>query len=334
MRKPANTPPFKTRRAAMAGITAALLMGSAAGVMAQEMPFPSKPIRIVIPTAPGGNMDLLARLLAAKLTDAWGQQVIVESRPGANTVLATAAVAKAPADGYTVLFTISGFVQNLILQPNPQYKASDFAPVSLVASFPIALAANANLPANDLDGLVALARQQPDKLSFGSYGMGSGGHLIGEGLNKAAGIQIRHVAYKGEANSFTDLVSGEIALAYGSVGFYARQLGANKVKLIAVASSQRLKHFPSVPTFAEAGFPEISLPGWGGMFLPAATPAPIVEKFVREVRKVVAMPDVQAKLYDMGYEPVGNSNAEFAQVIASDLQKWTKIVRENNIKLD
>jgi tripartite-type tricarboxylate transporter receptor subunit TctC len=334
MSKQASTPPFKTRRAAMAGITAALLLGSAAGVLAQETPFPTKPVRIVIPTAPGGNLDLLARLLAAKLTDAWGQQVIVEPRPGANTVLATTAVAKAPADGYTVLFTISGFVQNLVLQPNPQYKSSDLAPVSMVASFPIALAANANLPANDLDGLVTLARQQPDKLSFGSYGMGSGGHLIGEGLNKAAGIQIRHVAYKGEANSFTDLVSGEIGLAYGSAGFYGRQLSGVKVKLIAVASPRRARNFPTVPTFAEAGFPDINLPGWGGVFLPAATPEPIVQKFVSEIRKFVAMPDVQAKIYDMGFEPVGNSNTEFAQVIASDLQKWTKIIRENNIKLD
>ncbi len=324
----------KARRAAIAGMIAALVSGATSGVLAQETAFPVKPIRIVIPTAPGGNLDLLARTVAGKLTEAWGQQVVVEPRPGANTLLATTAVAKAPPDGYTVLFTISGFVQNLVLHPNPQYKTSDFAPVSLVASFPIALAANANLPANDLAGVAALARQQPDKLSFGSYGMGSGGHLIGEGLNKAAGIHIRHIAYKGEAASFTDLVSGDIALAYGSVGFYARQLGSGKVKLIAVAGPQRLKHFPTVPTFAEAGFPDINLPGWGGMFLPAATPAPVVEKFVREIRKIVAMPDVQSKIYDMGFEPVGNSNTEFSQVIASDLQKWTKIVRENNIKLD
>lgn len=322
------------RRTLLAAIatTASLLLASATACA--QPAFPSKPIRFVIPTAPGGNLDLLARIVAGKLSDAWGQQVIVEGRPGANTVLATTAVAKAPADGYTVLFTISGFVQNLVLQPNPQYKVTDLAPVSMVASFPIALAANANVPANDLAGVVRLARQQPDKLSFGSYGMGSGGHIIGEGLNKAAGVKIKHLAYKGEAASFVDLVSGDIDLAYGSVGFYSRQLSGGKIKLIAVASPQRLKNFPSVPTFAEAGFADINLPGWGAMFLPAGTPATIVDRFVQEVRKIVAMPDVQAKIRDMGFEPVGNTNTEFAQVIASDLQGWGKIVRDNNIKLD
>lgn len=330
---PSTPPAIALRRALLAAIaaTSSLLVN---GTVSAQPAFPSKPIRFVIPTAPGGNLDVLARIVAGKLSDAWGQQVIVEGRPGANTVLATTAVAKAPADGYTVLFTISGFVQNLVLQPNPQYKVSDLAPISLVASFPIALAANVKLPADDLAGVVKLARQSPDKFSFGSYGMGSGGHIIGEGLNKAAGVKIKHLAYKGEAASFVDLASGDIELAYGSVGFYARQLGAGKIKLLAVASEKRLKNFPNVPTFAEAGFPDTNLPGWGGMFLPAGTPAPIVDKFVQEVRRIVAMPDVQAKIYDMGFEPVGNSNTEFAKVIASDILAWGKIVRDNNIKLD
>ncbi|MDO8704332.1 MAG: tripartite tricarboxylate transporter substrate-binding protein [Sulfuricaulis sp.] len=322
------------RRQLCAAALGVLALGACAVAQAQDASFPSRPVRIVIPTAPGGNLDLLARVVAGKLTEAWGQQVIVEARPGANTMIATTAVAKAAPDGYTVLFTISGFVQNLVLQANPPYKASDLAPISLVASFPIALAANAALPANDLGELVKLARQKPGVLSFGSYGTGSGGHLIGEGLNKAAGIQIKHIPYKGEANSFPDLVSGDIGLAFGSVGFYARQLGAGKVKLIAVASPHRLKAFPTVQTFAEAGYADINLAGWGGMFLPAGTPAPIVDKFVQEIRKIVAMPDVLAKISDMGYEPVGNTNTEFAQVIASDLLKWGAVVRDNNIKLD
>jgi tripartite-type tricarboxylate transporter receptor subunit TctC len=326
--------PRAWRRRLLGAAVAASALGAWMPGFAQEAAFPSRPIRIVIPTAVGGNLDLLARTVAAKLTAAWGQQVIIEPRPGANTMIATSAVAKSPPDGYTVLFTISGFVQNLVLQSNPTYKASDLAPVSLVASFPIALAANAALPANDLGELVKLARQKPQSLSFGSYGTGSGGHIIGEGLNSAAGIQIKHIPYKGEAASFTDLVSGDINMAYGSVGFYARQLGTGKVKLLAVASPHRLKNFPTVPTFAEAGYPDVNLAGWGGMFLPAGTPAPIVDKFVQEVRKIVAMPDVQAKIYDMGFEPVGSTNAEFAQVITSDLQKWGAVTRANNIKLD
>lgn len=324
---------FQRRCLLLATATAASMLFALAPARA-EPAFPTKPVRFIIPTAPGGNLDLLARVVAQKLGEAWGQQVIVEGRPGANTILATTAVAKSPADGYTALFTISGFVQNLAMHPNPQYRAADFVPVSLVASFPIALAAKAALPANDLKGVVKLAQQAPDKLSFGSYGVGSGGHIIGEGLNKAAGIRIKHLAYKGEAASFIDLVGGDIDLAYGSVGFYARQLSGGKVKLISVASARRLKQFPDVPTFAEAGFPEINLPGWGAVFLPANTPAPVVEKFSNEIRKIVAMPDVQAKIYEMGFEPVGNSSKEFAGVVEADLKAWGKIVRENNIKLD
>jgi tripartite-type tricarboxylate transporter receptor subunit TctC len=319
-----------TRRTLLAGALALATMPTAWSQAA----FPSKPVRILIPTAPGGNLDALARVIAAKMTESWGQQVIVDSRPGANTILATMAVAKAPADGYTALFTISGFVQNLVLQANPPYKMADLAPVSMVASFPIALAANAALPADDLPGLIKLAKQQPDKLSFGSYGMGSGAHMIGEGLNKAAGIRIKHVAYKGEAASFVDLVSGDIGLAYGSVGFYANQLSAGKVKLIAMAATQRLKTFPNVPTFAELGYPDLNLPGWGAMFLPAGTPAPIVDKYVQEIRRIVALPDVQARIFAFGYEPVANTNTEFAQFLQTDLQRWAKIARENNIKLE
>jgi tripartite-type tricarboxylate transporter receptor subunit TctC len=300
--------------------------------LAQER-FPSKPVRFVIPTAPGGNLDLLARVIADKLGQAWGQQVMVEPRPGANTILATTAVARSAADGYTALFTISGFAQNLVLHSNPQYKQEDFIPVSMVASFPIALAANISLPADDLAGIVKLAKAAPEKYTFGSYGMGSGGHVIGEGLNKAAAIRIKHAAYKGEAPALTDLINGSIELAYGSVGFYSRQLSGGKIKLVAVANPNRLKNFPNVPTFAEAGYPDVNLPGWGGILLPAGTPLPIVEKFSKEIQRIVTLPDVQSRILEMGFEPAGNTSADFAKSIASDIKQWGKIVRDNDIKL-
>lgn len=325
-------PASPSRRRASAALALGAL-GLAGGARAQDA-FPSRPVRIVIPTAPGGNLDLLARVVAEKMSAAWGQQVIVESRAGANTMLATSSVAKAPADGYTALFTISGFVQNLVLQANPPYKATDLAPVSLVASFPIAMAANAALPANTLAEVIALAKAKPRTMSFGSYGVGSGAHIIGAGLNKAAGIDITHVPYKGEAASFPDLVSGQLQLAYGSVGFYGRQLSEGKVKLIVMASPTRLKDFPTVPTFAEAGFPDINLAGWGGLFLPAGTPQPIVDKWAAEVRRICALPDVLKKIYDMGYEPVANTPAEFGKLIASDLERWTTVVKSSGIKLD
>ena len=322
---------FTARRTLIAALGSTLLLGATLA-QAQDK-FPSKAVRFVIPTAPGGNLDLLARLVADKMSQSWGQPVIVEPRPGANTILATTAVARSPADGYTALFTISGFAQNLVLQATPQYKAEDFAPVSMVASFPIALAASTSLPADDLAGVIKLAKASPGKLTFGSYGMGSGGHVIGEGLNKEAGVQIKHVAYKGEAPGFADLVNGSIELAYGSVGFYGRQLSGGKVKLIAVANPTRLKTYPNVPTFAEAGYPGVNLPGWGGVLLPAGTPPAIVEKFSKELQRITALPDVQAKIFEMGFEPVGNSSADFGRQIASDVKQWGKIVRENDIKL-
>ncbi|MFA5632307.1 MAG: tripartite tricarboxylate transporter substrate binding protein [Porticoccaceae bacterium] len=322
---------FSVRRALTAIAAGTVLLGTIPAHSQDS--FPSKPVRFIIPTAPGGNMDVLARLIADKLGQSWGQPVIVESRPGANTILATTAVARSAADGYTALFTISGFTQNLVLQPNPQYKAEDFAPVSLVAAFPIALAASTQLPANDLAGVIKLAKASPEKLTFGSYGVGSGGHVIGEGLNKAAGIKIKHVAYKGEAPAFTDLVNGSIDLAYGSMGFYGRQISGGKVKLIAVANPARLKNFPDVPTLAEAGFPGINLPGWGGVLLPVSTPAEIVEKFSKEIQRVTALPDVKEKIIGMGFEPVGSSSSDFGKQIASDVEQWGKIVRESQITL-
>lgn len=322
------------RRRHLVALAAALgLAGPLPQALAQDA-FPSKTVRIVIPTASGGTLDLLARIVAEKLQAAWGQQVIVESRAGANTMLATSAVAKSPPDGYTALFTISGFVQNLVLQANPPYKASDLTPISLVASFPIAMAANAALPASTLADVVKLAGQKPGSMTFGSYGMGSAAHIIGAGLNKAAGIDIAHVPYKGEAASFPDLVSGQIQLAYGSVGFYGRQLSEGRVKLIVVASPQRLKEFPNVPTLAEAGYPGLNLAGWGGMLLPAGTPQAIVDKWSDEVRKIVAMPDVVKKIHDWGYLPVGNTSAEFGRQIASDLERWGTVVKATGIKLD
>ncbi len=325
--------PDITRRSLSMAIGALLLGVNTIG-MAQTSTFPTRPIRMVVPTAAGGNLDILARILAEHMSKSWGQQVIVDSKPGANSMLATTAVSRSPADGYTVLMTLSGFVQNLVLQPNPPYKASDLIPVSQVAWFPVGMAVSAKLPATDVAGLVKLAKAQPDKLSFGSYGMGSGGHIIGEGLNNQAGIKIKHVAYKGESPAFTDLVGGSIEVAYGSVGFYAHQLSGGKIRLLAVASTQRLKTFPDVPTLAEAGYPEINIPGWGGVFLPAGTPQGIVDKYSQEVRRIVALPEVQKKILDMGFEPTGSTSAQFANLVSTDIKRWGKIVKENNIKLE
>jgi len=296
--------------------------------------FPNRPIKIITPTAAGGNIDILARTLAEKLGAAWGQGVVVEPRPGANGMLAAAAVAKAPPDGYTVLFSHSALVQNLLLQPNPPYRLAELAPVSMLALFPIAYGVNTSLGVGSLQELIALARARPRTLSFGSYGTGSGAHVIGAGLNRAAGIDLTHVPYKGEVPAVTDMLSGQVSSAYGSVGYMARQLSGGKVRLLAVASLARLKNFPDLPTFAEAGFPSLNLPGWGGIFLPAGTPPEIVARFNAEIVKAVRMADVVAKIDGMGFVPVGNSAEAFGTSIKSEFEKWEVAIRENQIKLD
>lgn len=324
---------FAARGAALLSAVA-LTLGSASAPAAAQDDYPSRPIRIVIPLATGGNVDLLSRLIAEKMSAAWGQPVIVESKPGANTMLATTAVANAKPDGYTLLFTISGFVQNLVLQANPPYKMQDLAPVSMVALFPIAMAVGGSSNLRTLADLIALSKKDPGKLSYGSYGVGSGGHIIGEGLNKTSGAGLTHVAYKGEAASFPDLVGGQIVAAFGSVGFYARQVGSGKARLIAIASPARLKEFPDVPTFAESGYPQVNLPGWGGMFVPAGTPPQIVAKLSDEIRRIVALPEVRTRILEMGFEPNAGGGAEFAQHLQNDLSRWSAVVKENGIKLD
>ncbi|MDB5819564.1 MAG: bug [Rhizobacter sp.] len=321
-------------RGVAASLTMAVAIAAPATARADASTWPSQPIRMVIPTAVGGNHDLLARLIGEKLTGAWGQQIIVDARPGANGMLATSAVAKAPADGYTVLFSISALIQNVLLQPNPPYKLSDLAPVSLVANYPVGIAATATLPIYTIGDFVKMAKEKPGTLSYGSYGVGSSGHIIGAGLARAAGIQTIHVPYKGEAASFSDLVSGQLTIGYGSVGFYARQITTGKVRLIAVTNATRLKTFPDVPTMAEAGYPGVNLPGWAGLLVPTGTPKDVIAKFSKEVARVLALPDVQAKIYDMGFEPNGSTPEAFADQMKVEYGKWEAVIKENDIKLE
>lgn len=315
-------------------VPATLLFCSPAAMAQDATADPNRPVKIITPTTAGGNIDILARTLAEKLGAAWGQGVVVEPRPGANGMLAAAAVAKAAPDGYTVLFSHSALVQNLLLQPNPPYKLAELAPVSMLALFPIAYGVNASLGVGSLQELIALARARPRTLSFGSYGTGSGAHVIGAGLNRAAGIDLTHVPYKGEAPAVTDMMSGQVSSAYGSVGYMARQLSGGKVRLLAVASLARLKNFPDLPTFAEAGFPSLNLPGWGGIFLPAGTSPEIVARLNAEIVKAVRMADVAEKINGMGFVPVGNSTDAFATSIKSEFEKWEVAIRENQIRLD
>jgi len=313
---------------------AAVVLCSAGSAAAQAQNFPNRPVKLIVSTSPGGSGDLLARGIAEKLAAIWGQPVVVEQRTGANGLIATNALVKAAPDGYTAFLSLSSLVQNLLLQSNPGYKLGDLAPVTMVTINPMALAVGSGTQATTVDELLKVARQDPGKVSYGTFGTGSSAHVIGAGLARAAQVQMVHVPYKGESASFPDLASGQLSMSFGTVGFYSAQAATGKIRILAVTSPHRLKNYPNVPTLSEAGYPDVNLAGWFGVFLPAATPKPIVDKFSADVRKAIAMPDLQARIYEMGLEPVGDAPAEFELKLQSEMRHWTRAIKETGIKLD
>lgn len=316
--------------AAIAG--AFFLAGHAAAQEAAT--FPSRPVKLIVGTAPGGGGDVLARTLAEKISASWGQPVVVENRTGANGLVATAALTKAAPDGYTAFLSLSAFVQNLLLQSNPGYKVSDVVPVSLVTLNPMALAVGSGTQAASVQEVLKSALTQPGKVSYGTFGTGSSAHVIGAGLARSTSAEMVHVPYRGESASLPDLVAGQLTMSFGTVGFYSQQSRAGKVRILAVTSPTRLKNYPGIPTLAEAGYPDLNLAGWFGVFLPAGTPPQIVERFSREVRKAVASPEVSARIYQIGFEPVGSTPGEFHAKLESDLKLWGKVIKDTGIKLD
>lgn len=249
------------RRVVVQALAFAAMAGGSFAAYSQAGAFPVRTVKIIVTSAVGGGGDIMARLIAEKLSAMWGQAVVVEQRTGANGMVGTLAALGAPADGYTVFMSYTSMVQNLHVLPTPGYKLEDFAPVSMVASLPLVLAASSSLPVTSVGDLMKLAKAEDGRLSFGSSGVGSSGHLMGATLARLAGAKVIHIPYKGESASFTDLASGRLAAHFGSIGFYAPQAAAGKVRILAVASQQRLKRYPSIPTLAEAGFAPANLAG-------------------------------------------------------------------------
>lgn len=316
-----------------AGLLAAAQAGNCAAA-SDATNYPSQPVKLLVATTAGGTADTLARAIGKHMSERWGQPVVVEQRIGANGMIASGQLKRASADGYTVYLSLSSMVQNVLLQKNPGYALTDFAPVSKVAVFPIAAVLNGDVPANTIGEVLALAAKQPGKFSYGSYGIGSGGHIVGAGLAHQGKVDMVHVPYAGEAAGFPDLVSGRISLFYASLGFVAQQAEAGKVKLLAVASPTRMAQFSNVPTFAEEGYEAVNLPGWSGFFMPRDTPQQIVEQFAAAVQDAVADPAIRQLIENYGYVPVGNTPAEFKQELETDLQKWQRVIETSAISLD
>ncbi len=319
-----------SRRTTLKSAAGLLAAAAVPGAFAQPS-YPSNVIRLVIPSAPGGGYDILMRLIGQKVTESWGQPFVVESRPGASGAIASAAVAQSPADGYSLLLNYSAFLSNTVLHPNPGYKLSDFEPISLVVLAPVAIGVRASLGVNTLEEYIALAKAQPGKLSYGSYGPGSGGHFVGELINKTADIDVAHVPYKGEAPAIIDLLGGQIDAAIVSLGAVARQ--PDKIKPLAVVSANRSTLYSNVPTFAEAGLPEVNMPGFGCLFAPAGTPKPILDKLVAEIGRIVHLPDVSAKAVELGFESAGWSRDKTRAFLKEQLALIRKLVDEGRVKI-
>lgn len=315
----------------------ALALLLAISFFAKAADWPSQSVRIVLPYPPGGASDVTARLLGAKLSQAWNQPVVVENRPGANGIIANQAVAKAVPDGHTILMANLGpnGINPAVYSKLPYDTLKDFEPVVLTTIVPLVVVTAADSPFQTLVQLVAAAKQKPKTLSFGSAGNGSGSHLGGELLFSAVGAPVLHVPYRGDGPAITDVLGGQIALALPTALAATQQVKGGRLRALAVTSSKRLSSLPDVPTVAEAlglqGFEAVS---WGGFMVPAGTPKDVIAKINSETNKALLMPDVAESLHAQGAEIKGGSPEEFRVFVRSEVAKWQGVATRAGIKLD
>jgi tripartite-type tricarboxylate transporter receptor subunit TctC len=299
--------------------------------------WPDKPVRIVVAYPPGGGIDVMARQIAEKLTSQWGQSVVVENRPGANTIIAADAVAKSPADGHTLLMTTDAtFSINPHLYARLPYDAErDFVPVTMLVLLQQLLVAHPSLPADTLPELIKLAKTKPGGIRYASYGSGSQPHLSGEMLKYKAGIDLLHVPYKGISLAVPAVMANEVELTFAGIATSMPQLKAGRIKAIAIGGAQRSPLLPQVPTFAELGYPEVETHAWFGLFVPAGTARSISERIYSDSRKIVEESEFRQKqLVDKGYEAVGSSPAEFVAYIRKDRESRGRAVKISGAKAE
>ena len=285
--------------------------------------FPTKPVKIIVPFPPGGGADALARIMQPKLAELWKQPVIIENKPGASGHIGADFVAASPADGYTMMMSSTASLT--------EKNVAQFAPVTLVSASPYVVVANPRVPASSIRELVDYAKKNPGKLTFGSSGTGAASHLSAELFKSLAGVEMLHVPYKGTGQAVTDLLAGQIDLLFGPAQAVMPHVQAGKLKAFAVTSAKRSDTVPGLPTVAEAGVRGYEAIGWFGLLVPAATPAPIVEKLSADANKVLQDPEVKQRMLALGAEPSGDTPAQFAAFIRGDQAKWAKLMRERGI---
>jgi tripartite-type tricarboxylate transporter receptor subunit TctC len=313
-----------------------LVIGQFLSAPAYAQTYPTKPIRIIVPYAPGGTTDILARTVGQKLQEKWGQPVIVDNRPGANGIIGTEMVAKAPADGYTLGIASPGtHAINASLYPKLQYDTvKDFTPVTLAVMAPFLFVVHPSVPANSIKELIAYAKSKPGQLSYASGGSGSSQHLAMEQFKSMAGLDITHVSYKGSAASYTDLLGGQVQMEIDVLPTAMPHVKTGKLRALATGSAKRLPLLPDLPTIAESGLPGYESTSWYGFVAPANLPKNILTQLNTEITRILNAPDVREKLEKAGLVVVASTPEEFAAHIKSEMAKDAKIVREANIKAD
>jgi tripartite-type tricarboxylate transporter receptor subunit TctC len=298
--------------------------------------WPARPVRIIVPSPPGDGSDTVARAVADKLTAALGQPFVVENKPGAGGVVGAEQTAHAPADGYTFIMGNAGSHGiNAAVYTKLNYDVvRDFAPVSLIAQSPNVLVANPNAPFKSVNELIAAARANPGKIDFASGGQGSSAHMSMELFKYLTHTDLNHIPYKGATPALLDIIAGTVPVGFFNLPPAMGHIKSGKVRALAVTTAQRWNALPDVPTVAEAGVPGFETVAWFGLLAPAATPRPIIERLAAEVRKVVAMPDVRARIESTGAEAIGSTPEAFQQRIASDVEKWKRVAGAAGIRID
>lgn len=322
---------FKTL---LALVTAMTLAGPSLGQTAAGS-YPNKPIRFIVPYAPGGSTSYVARLVGAKLTEAWGQQVLIDNKPGANTAIGSDALAKSAPDGYTISLAASTHVTvPHMVATLPFDVLRDFHPVAGLVTTQLVLVVHPSVPAANLSEFIALAKAKPNELNFAAVGTGSSTHLAGEYFKSVAGVKMQHVPYKGTAPALTDLIGGQIQLNFDTPVTSIPHIKSGRLRPLAITGTKRLPTLPDVPTFAEAGLPAYDFQLWFGVLAPAGTPRPIVEKLSTEIARILALPDVKQQLADQGLETVYRTPAEFDSLIRSDHERFGKLIKSAGIKIE
>ena len=312
---------------------AVLALALSTSVSAQE--YPVKPIRMVVPWPAGGSSDTLARILAQQLAQRWGQQVLVDNRPGAGTTLGNDVVAKAAPDGYTLMVTATAFVASSVLYSNLPYRIErDFMPISLLATAPSVLVVHPSLPVKSVEELVQLARAKPRQINYASGGSGSSDHIAAELFKALAKVDMTHVPYKGAAPALADLLAGNTQVMFSISITAMPHVKSGRLRALAVTSAKRSELMPELPTLAESGVPGYAFDTWLGVLAPASVSPAVVSKVNDEVRRVLALGDVREKLKAMGAEPVGTSSAEFATKIHTDVATIGNVVKLSGMKVD